>query len=202
MKRMLAILPVLPLFLFAGCSSVPSLSGKTVNRMAGAFTAQVTVTTADSESRAILTRYGTESWSVCFTEPPALDGVQLDYLDSEVKASYKGLEFSVPQSAQALRTEIGELMTAVDSFASLTELDTHASDDLFVCEGELEVGSYTLAFAQDGTPVQFSLPAYGVVIGFEQFADDADAVTTESTTIPKTYPVTDAPTEESTEAAT
>ena len=198
MKRILAILPLSALLL-TGCSGVPSMPGKTVNRMTGSFLSEVTITTADSETSAVLTRYGTDAWRVCFTAPPALDGVQLDFLDEEVKASYKGLEFSVPQSAQALKTELSELMEVIDSNALQTELETHTADDLLVCEGELEVGSYSLAFAPDGTPVRFTLPAYGLVIAFDSFTDEQSATATEPTTIPKTYPVTDEVTEETTE---
>ena len=188
MKRRLAWIPLTALLL-AGCSAVPALPGKTANRMADSFTADVTVTTADSETHAALTRFGTDCWRVCFTEPPALDGVQLDFLDGEVKASYKGLEFSVPQSAQALKTEFAELMRVVDENALLAELDTSPSDEVFVCEGELDVGTYSLAFAQDGTPVYFSLPAYGLVITFDAFSDER--AVPETTAIPKTFPVTE-----------
>ncbi|MCR5718611.1 MAG: hypothetical protein K6F80_06230 [Oscillospiraceae bacterium] len=197
MKRIFALIPMLPLLL-TGCTGIPATPGKTVNRMAGGFVSDVTVTTADSQTRAVLTRYGTDAWEVCFCEPAALDGVELRFLDGEVTASYKGLEFSVPQSAQALRTEFAELMHVVDSNAPLTELDTHTADELFVSEGELEVGSYTLSFAQDGTPVQFSLPAYGVLITFDTFTDADGCAVTETSTIPKTYPVTDVVTETST----
>lgn len=192
MKRMMALFSASILLLTAGCSKV-SLPGKTPNCMTGSFTAQVTLTTSEGDAGAILTRYGTSAWNVCFTEPAALDGVELDFLDDEVKASYKGLEFSVPQSAQALRTEFAELMTAIDGYALQSELDTHSEDDLQVCEGELDVGSFTLALTSEGVPVRFSLPAYGLEIGFDSF--DASEITTEAPTIPKTYPVTDAPTE-------
>ncbi len=191
---------LVPVLLCTGCSAVPGVPGKTPNRMAESFTAEVTVTNAESETRAALTRYGTDAWSVCFTDPAALDGVQLDFLDGEVTASYKGLEFSVPQSAQALRTEFAELMEVVDGYALESELDTDAKDDLCVCEGELEVGGYTLTLAQDGTPVSFALPSYGLVITFDSFDDSANAAATEPTTIPKTYPVTDLPTETTTPA--
>ena len=195
MKRIFAAVPMISALLLTGCEAVPGTPGQAPNRMAGSFTAEVTVTAAESETQAILTRYGTDAWCVSFTAPPALDGVQLDYLDGEVTASYKGLEFSVPQSAQALRTEFAELMGVVDSFAALTELETQAKDDLCICEGELDVGSYTLTLAQDGVPVQFTLPAYGLVIHFDTFSDESGAVTTETETIPKTFPVTDVVTE-------
>ena len=199
MKRIFAGVSAIAILL-TGCTAVPGTPGKTPNRMAGRFAAEVTLTAAENECHAVLTRYGTDAWCIELTDPPALDGVKLDFLDDEVTASYKGLEFSVPQSAQALRTEFAELMDAVDSFAALTELDTQTKDDALVCEGELETGSYTLTFPPAGTPVQFELPAYGLCIRFDAFHDENGAVTTETATIPKTYPVTDVPPETVTES--
>ena len=51
-------------------------AGNVQNRMNGAFSTEVTMTMAESETKGILTRYGMDAWSVSFTEPPALSGVQ------------------------------------------------------------------------------------------------------------------------------
>ena len=169
MKRIFAGLCAV-LLLTAGCA-VQDLPGKTANRMAGGFTAEVTVTNAESEAKATLLRYGTDAWSVIFNEPAQLSGVQLDFVDDEVKASYKGLEFSVPQSAQALRTELAGLMEAVDSMAQSAELNGKTEDGNLVCEGELDAGGYSLTFAQDGVPLSFLLPSYGVTVIFDSFAE-------------------------------
>lgn len=187
MKRMFAVACMCALL--TGCT-VQSLPGKTENHMAGCFTADVTMTNAESETKATLTRYGTDAWCVVFNDPAALSGVQLDFLDDEVTASYKGLAFSVPQSAQALKTELSELMEVVDSMAINTELDGTSEEGMLVCEGELEVGSYSLCFTEEGLPVTFSLPAYGLVITFDSFTETAPSAP-ETETIPKTYPIPD-----------
>lgn len=171
MKRIVAAM--LTVFL-TGCAVQPSEQTVT-NRMNGAFTAEVTIRTADSEITGTLQRYGTDAWCVVFSEPAALDGVQLDFVDDEVTASYKGLEFSVPQTAQAVRTELQELMEVVDGMAAEQELTVQEQDEQLTCGGELEVGAYTLSFGEDGTPLGFSLPAYGLEITFGSFVQQGAA---------------------------
>lgn len=190
MKRIFAAICAGILLTSTGCT-LQSLPGKTENRMTGSFVAEVTMTNAESETRATLTRYGLDAWCVVFNDPAALSGVQLDFLDDEVTASYKGLAFSVPQSAQALKTELSELMDVVDGMAMNTELDGTSEEGMLVCEGELEVGSYSMCFTEDGMPVSFSLPAYGLVITFDSFSAQELSAATETGTIPKTYPIPD-----------
>lgn len=192
MKRIMAILCALPLLL-AGCESLPKQTG---NRMTGSFTVGVTVTGADSEIKGELTRCDRQIWSVVFTEPPALSGVQLDFDPEEVRASYKGLEFSVPQSAQAIRTELAQFMEVVDGLADTAQLDGTAGDGVVLLEGETANGAYTLTCAEDGTPVTFVLPSYGVTVAFDSFTEQSAPVP-EETTIPKSYP---APTQGETDA--
>ena len=79
MKRIFAV-SALGCVLLAGCTMPQTGSGKAANRMAGSFCAEVTVTNADSETKGVLTRFGTDAWRVEFTEPAALSGVQLDFL--------------------------------------------------------------------------------------------------------------------------
>lgn len=188
MRRIFAA-AALTAVMLTGCTMPQGSAGKAGNHMTGSFTAEVTVTNADSETKGTLTRFGTDAWRVEFSDPPALSGVQLDFIDNEVTATYKGLEFSVPQSAQAVRTELSGLMTAVDSMAQTTELTGNAADGCIDCEGELDVGSYTLTVTTEGIPVRFSLPAYGLLITFDTFTEQSGMSPTETPTIPKTYPV-------------
>ncbi len=183
MKRILASICMgLVLCTSAGCS-MQSAPGTVSNKMNGSFSSEVTMTTGEGEVKGTLTRFGSDAWSVVFTEPPSLAGVQLDFMDGEVEASYKGLAFSVPQSAQAVRTMLGELMDIVDDMAQESDLDGHHEDDHFICEGEIDEGDYTLTFAEDGTPQSFSLPCYGLTITFDTFTQNgaASTETTETT---------------------
>lgn len=192
MKRIFAALCMSAVLVSASGCAVQQLPGNVSNRMGGAFSSEVTMTTADSETKGVLTRYGMDAWSVTFTEPAALSGVQLDFMDDEVTASYKGLEFSVPQSAQAVKTMLSELMDIVDDMAEEPELSCKQKEDGAVCEGEIDEGSYTLTFDKDGVPQEFSLPSYGLTITFDTFTDNGGAqgttqstetsVTTEATT--------------------
>ncbi|MBR4102331.1 MAG: hypothetical protein IKK51_10750 [Oscillospiraceae bacterium] len=181
MKRIFATLCMGAVLLGVyGCAMQPT-PGNVNNRMDGAFTTEVTMTTADSETKGILTRYGNDAWSVTFTEPAALDGVKLDFLDDEVIASYKGLEFSVPQSAQAIRTMLSELMDIVDDMALEPEIICKQNEEGAVCEGEIDEGKYTLTFDKEGIPKEFSLPPYGLTITFDTFTESGNAQPSEST---------------------
>ena len=196
MKRIFAVISLNAVLLSTGCTVVQTVPEKIANPMTGGFTAEVTITNADSESKATLTRYGTDAWCVLFSEPQALAGVQLDFLDDEVKASYKGLEFSVPQSAQAIRTELEDLMNIIDDMALSPDLNGKTGDNKIICEGAIEEGSYTLTFTEAGIPAEFSLPCYGVVIIFDSFTQQAEANTAETTVpeVSETLPVmTEAP---------
>lgn len=183
-----------------GCAMQPT-SGNIENRMDGAFTAEVTVTTTDNETKGILTRYGSDAWSVTFTEPAALDGVKLDFLDDEVTASYKGLEFSVPQSAQAIKTMLSELMDIVDDMSPTPEIACKQNEDGAICEGEIDEGNYSLTFDKEGIPKKFSLPPYGLTITFDSFTENGDSKPTETTPSPTetTVPATESATATTTE---
>ncbi|MBR0483973.1 MAG: hypothetical protein IJJ69_04235 [Oscillospiraceae bacterium] len=182
-KRIFAVISLNTVLLSTGCTVVQTVPGKIANPMTGGFTAEVTITSTDSESKATLTRYGTDAWCVLFSEPQTLAGVQLDFLDDEVKASYKGLEFSVPQSAQAIRTELEDLMNIIDDMALSPDLSGKTQENKIICEGAVEEGSYTLTFTEAGIPEEFSLPCYDVVIVFDSFTPQTGANTAE-TTIP------------------
>ena len=184
MKRIFAVVSLNAVLFSTGCTVVQTAPGKIANPMTGGFTAEITITNAEAESKATLTRYGTDAWCVVFSEPPTLAGVQLDFLDDEVKASYKGLEFSVPQSAQAIRTELEDLMNIIDDMALSPDLTGKADENKIICEGAIEEGSYTLTFTDSGIPAEFSLPCYGVVIVFDSFTQQMGADTSE-TTVPE-----------------
>ncbi len=194
MKRIFAAMGVAAVLCFAGGCTMEQGSGQVPNRMNGGFTTQVTMQTADREVQGMLTRYGMQAWRVVFTEPPALDGVQLDFVDNEVTASYKGLSFSVPQSAQAVKTMLQELMEIVDGMAAEAELTGTQEAEQIVQEGEIEEGTYTLLFDKEGVPVRFELPCYGLTLTFDSFTADGSTETaepSETTVPPTTVPTTE-----------
>ncbi len=182
MKRMLALIGMSALLLSAGGCAIAGTPGTIDNRMSGSFSANVTLSTADGETKGTLTRYGDDAWSMMFSEPKALAGVQLDFLDDEVTASYKGLEFSVPQSAQAVRTMLEELMDLVDEKAEDTAWEGKQEDDRVIYECEQDETACTLTFQKDGTPIEYTLPSYGLTLLFDSFTEGTGTSATESTT--------------------
>ena len=197
MKRIFAVISINALLWSTGCTAVPSVTGKTANPMTGSFSAEVTVKDAELESKAILTRYGADAWCIEFSEPQTLAGVQLEFLDDEVKASYKGLEFSVPQTAQTVRTELEELMQVIDDMALSPDLNGKAEENKIICEGSVEEGNYTMTFTDTGIPEEFSLPCYGLTVQFENFHQQTGTLSeTVTETMTESIP---AETEETTE---
>ncbi len=199
-KHIFAVISLNALLL-SGCTVVQTMPGKVANPMTGAFTAEVTITNADAESKATLTRYGSDAWCVLFHEPSTLSGIQLDFLDDEVKASYKGLAFSVPQSAQAIRTELADLMNIIDDMSQSPDLNGKTEENKIICEGSIEEGSYTLTFTDAGIPAEFSLPCYGLIITFDSFTQQAQTISTETTFSATMPPETMIPTEAQTTPA-
>lgn len=163
----------------SGCSSAVPMNGSIPNRLSGSFTSELTMTAGETESKATLTRYGTDAWCVVFSEPKAISGVQLDLIDGDIKASYKGLEFSVPKSAQAVKTHLIKLMDAVESYAAEPDFqNVRQKEKTAVLEGELPEGGYTLTLNTDGTPLNFTLPCYDLSITFDSFAESSTAPST------------------------
>ncbi len=185
MKRIFAGIGISLLCFSTGCTVMQSIQGKTVNTMAEGFISEVVIQNTDMESRAELTRYGTDAWQIVFSEPQNLAGVKLEFIDDEVKASYKGLEFSVPQSAQAIRTELEQLMEIVDQMSLNSELTGKTEDGKIICEGSIEEGNYTLIFNDSGIPEEFSLPCYDLQVKFENFTPQNQAIPETETTIPE-----------------
>ncbi len=175
MKRIVAILSMAAVLLGTSGCALQQSAGDVSNPMQGSFTSDVTLTTKDSETKGTLTRYGNEAWSVVFSEPAALSGVQLDFMDDMVTATYKGLEFSVPQSAQAVRTMLEELMDVVDDIAQEPTLKGTKEEGNLLLKGEEDDTPYTLTVGEDGTPLSFALPGYGLTITFETFSADGSA---------------------------
>ncbi len=200
MKRMTAMLCMAAVLLGGTGCTLQQSTGSTRNPMQGSFTSDVTMTTKDSETKGTLMRHGSDAWSVVFSEPAALSGVQLDFMDETVTATYKGLEFSVPQSAQAVRTMLEELMEVVDALAQEPDLSGKKEEGSIVLSGEEAGAPYTFTLSGDGVPVSFELPGYGLTIAFENFSAGAVQETTAPTEEPSPAGET-SPSEEPTPAA-
>ena len=101
MKRLAAFAVFFMLTFCVTACDVPKKGGETVreNNINCAFDTEVNFVLGklNADGRMAHTEEGT--WSVEFDSPNTLSGIKLEFADDTVNASYKGLEFSVPQSA-------------------------------------------------------------------------------------------------------
>ncbi|NLT08697.1 MAG: hypothetical protein GXY08_04260, partial [Ruminococcus sp.] len=103
-----------------------------------------------------------------FSSPNSLSGIKLEFSEGNTKASYKGLSFSVPQSAVPVRAMILNLMKAVDENASAEELSGDEKDGLLVISGKLDGGSYTLTVDKEGRLSGFEMPNNDLKMSFTE----------------------------------
>lgn len=138
-------------------------------------------------------------WDIEFTSPNSLSGVKLSFSEGNVTAEYKGLNFSVPQSALPVKSMMLNLIKAVDENAKLDELKGEEDGDLLRISGSLEGGDYTLTVDKNGAPSKFEMPNNQLTITFTGVTVMGEVPETS-----ETAPVeeTTAPTGETTAAAT
>ncbi|HOR23008.1 MAG TPA: hypothetical protein PLY43_09825, partial [Ruminococcus sp.] len=128
-----------------------------------------------------ITRFGEGIWRAEFDSPNTLSGVTLDFAEGNVTASYKGLSFSVPQSALPVKAMMLELIEAVDSCAKLEELSGKEEDGALLIGGNLEAGEYTLSVDGEGSISAFEMPGSKLKIVFSEVTAIEGALPEEAT---------------------
>ena len=151
-------------------------------KLGGSFTTEMTMTMEDWTAAGTLSRLGDGAWSVSFAEPATLAGVVLDFSGGEVTASYKGLGFSVPQSAMPAKSVLNQMIQVVDELAQQEEITGKEQDGCVSVEGDLEGNPYTLTLTENGDLSGFTMENFDTTLTFTQFQSGA-AVATETTTL-------------------
>ena len=150
------------------CSSPLKSETNRRNGLRNSFTADASVTIDKMQAEGKLCRSG-DAWDIEFTSPNTLSGVKLMFADGSVSASYKGLSFSVPQSAVPVKAMMTELISAVEENASKEELSGEEKDDTLRISGSLDAGSYTLIVDTDGNLCGFEMPNNKLTMSFTNF---------------------------------
>ena len=101
----------------AACSAAGGAKTNKPNGLDSSFQAAVGVILEDLNAEGTIKRFGNGMWEVEFTSPNSLSGVKLSFSEGNVTASYKGLNFSVPQSALPVKAMMLNLISAVDELA-------------------------------------------------------------------------------------
>lgn len=169
MKKLLAsVLVFVCIFCMTGCSTPMKSATKRENKLNSTFTAKMNISLEKFNAEGTITRSGDGKWEAEFESPNTLSGVKLVFEDNAVKASYKGLDFSVPKSAIPVKAMLLNLMEAVDSSAREAELTGSEKEGLFCIEGTLEGGDYSLALDSSGSIHTFEMPNNLLKIAFSE----------------------------------
>lgn len=151
MKKLVTFtLAILMAICMVGCSVPLKSTTSRKNGLDCAFQANISMTLDRLQAEGVVKRFGTGAWEVEFTSPNTLSGVKLEFSEGTTSASYKGLSFSVPQSAVPARAMMLNLIKAVDDNARLDELKGEEKDGLLNITGKLEGGEFTLIVDKNG----------------------------------------------------
>ena len=152
------------------------------NSLNTSFDTNISISLERLEAEGNVRRSGDGMWSVEFDSPNTLSGIRLEFIDDEVKASYKGLEFSVPQSAVPVKAMMLNLIRAVDENAKADKLSGEEKDGKFTVSGSLEGGDYTLTLDKNGLPFCFEMPNNKLKIDFTELKISENTAIPEETT--------------------
>lgn len=167
MKRLITFAAAIVMSLCTVSCSVP-MKNDSVRRngLSSGFTGDVSITIDKLQAEGIVQRSGEGDWNIEFSAPNTLSGVRLDFNEGNVSASYKGLTFSVPQSAVPVKSMMLNLIKAVDDNAAQTELKGEEKDDALRISGSLEGGDYTLSVDGEGNLSGFDMPNNKLIMKF------------------------------------
>lgn len=185
MKRLVsfAVILLMTLTIFA-CSSPIKSETSRKNGLNCSFESSVNITIDNLDAEAVLKRFGEGLWDIEFSSPNTLSGVKLEFDSGNVSASYKGLDFSVPQSALPVKSLMLNLIEVIDSNARLEELKGTENDNILELNGSLDAGEYVLSVGKDGKPVSFEMENNNFKIIFSDFKElEFSAETTTETII-------------------
>ncbi len=195
MKRLLSsIIAFLCVVSTTSCNSPVGSQSKRENNLASPFTAKMSVNLDKLSAEGTITRNSDKNWVAEFDSPNTLSGVKLSFEENVVKASYKGLDFSVPKSAIPVKAMLSNLMEAVDSLAVQEQLTGTENEGLLQISGSLEGGDYSLSIDGNGNIHTFEMPNNLLKISFsdvmQNTAVPSPAETTLSTAVTTEFTVT------------
>lgn len=182
MKRLLAFaVTVITAFVLVSCSAPLKNEISRKNGLDCSFQAMADITIDKLNANGILKRFGDGMWDIEFETPNTLSGVRLEFDGGNVRASYKGLDFSVPQSALPVKSMMLNLIEAVDTNARLETLKGTEDGDKLNVNGTLEGGDYVLCVTKDGRISSFEMENNKLKILFSDIVEIQPATEQETT---------------------
>lgn len=185
MKKLVTFtLAILTVLCLVSCSVPLKSTTSRKNSLDGAFQANVSITLDRLQAEGVVKRFGTGAWEIEFTSPNTLSGVKLEFSEGNTAASYKGLSFSVPQSAVPVRAMMLNLIKAVDDSARLDELKGEEKDGALEVSGKLEGGEYVLIVDKNGKLAGFKMDNNKLKMTFSDIAPIDPGTVQEGTVSP------------------
>lgn len=187
MKRLIAFaLTILTAACMAACSVTGKGDTSKPNGLGSSFQAAVSIVLDDLNAEGTVKRMGSGNWEIEFNSPNTLSGVKLTFMDGNVTASYKGLNFSVPQTALPVKAMMLNLISAVDDLAANEELKGTEEDGMLKISGTLDGGEYTLTTDSSGNLASFEMPNNKLTMTFSELTpiqpQEGTAASTDITT--------------------
>lgn len=183
MKRLIAFAAAfLTSICLAACSVPVKEKAESPNGLNSSFSSSVSVALDEMNAEGTVKRFGNGMWEVEFSSPNTLSGVMLSFSEGNVTASYKGLNFSVPQSALPVKAMMLNLITAADDLAKNEELSGREKDGMIEISGSLDGGEYTLTVDKKGNIASFSMPGSKLKMNFSDVQPITGETSAESTT--------------------
>lgn len=183
MKRLISFaVMILTAVVMVACSSPIKSETSRKNGLNCAFESSVNITIDKLNAEGIMKRFGDGMWDIEFSSPNTLSGVKLVFDSGNVSASYKGLDFSVPQSALPVKAMMLNLIEAVDTNARLEELKGTENDNVLEVSGSLEGGDYIISVGKDGKLISFDMENNKLKMIFSDMKEISSAPEQETTT--------------------
>lgn len=169
MKRLAAFTTaIMSAVCLASCSVKGGESGTVANGLGGGYQSAVSVTIGDMSAEGTVKRFGEGMWEIEFESPNSLAGIKLSFTDGTAEAEYKGLSFSVPQSALPVKAMMLNLIEAVDGHSKSDSLKGEENNGDIKISGRLEGGDYTLTVDKNGSLKGFSMPNNELTMSFTE----------------------------------
>ncbi len=182
MKRLISTIVVLSCAaVLSACSGTGGSNATVQQNLSGSFSTNLTLEMGDFTAEGTLTRCDSGIWHMYFDNPSEVSGVELDFCDEDVTASYKGLSFSVPQAAMPSKSLLLQCIQVIDEIAQNPDVSGTKKDDQIQIEGELETGPYVLSLNSDGSLADFRMDNMGACITFHDFDSNVQVTTTQTT---------------------
>lgn len=168
MKRFIvALLTLMLVFMGVSCGQKKTVKSAK-SGLDSSFTCDMILMYDDSEFCATVNRVDIKSWDIEFSSPETLAGVKLSFVNDDVTASYKGLDFTVPKKALPVKSILSNFIMVVDEISSQEKLECAEKDGELVVEGKTDTGEYKLAIDEkNGMITSFEMKNADTVIEFE-----------------------------------